>query len=159
MRVDRQGMSEIVSSGRRRILVAVDLGPASRMASDAAILRAAEIGADLIVLTVIERTSLRSPGGIVRRVDQERRRRERVITGIVGEAAARGVSTTFLIWEGDPAESILEASMAEGVDMIMVGSRGRGAVTRRLLGSVSARVAREATCEVAIVTGPARAGA
>jgi nucleotide-binding universal stress UspA family protein len=37
---------------------------------------------------------------------------------------ARAGSRDLLIWEGDPAESILEASRSEG-DLIVLGSRAR----------------------------------
>ncbi len=49
----------------------------------------------------------------------------------------QGVTATYLIWEGDPAESILEASASEGADVIVLGSRRRTDLRRLLLGSVS----------------------
>ena len=51
-----------------------------------------------------------------------------------------GVRATYLIWEGDPAESILEASIAEAADVIMLGSRPRTNIRRLILGSVSSEV-------------------
>lgn len=55
---------------------------------------------------------------------------------------------------GNPAEEILEAAVAEATDLIVVGSRGLGAVARFFLGSVAERVARHAPCPV-LVAHPA----
>jgi nucleotide-binding universal stress UspA family protein len=51
---------------------------------------------------------------------------------------------------GDPATS-LAAKAAEGVDLMVMGSRGYGPIGRVLLGSVSARLLRVAPCPVLVV--------
>ena len=137
--------------GRSRILLAVDLTPASREAAQEAIKRARDDGADLIVLSVVEQHNLHLPGGGSRRVDQERDRLAAGAQAIVQQARDAGVRATYLIWEGDPAEAILEASHAEGADVIVLGSRPRLNVRRLILGSVSSEVARRATCDVIVI--------
>ena len=122
--------------------------PASRDAANEAIKRARDDGADLIVLSVVEQHNLHLPGGGSRRVDQERDRLAAGAQAIVRQARDAGVRATFLIWEGDPAEAILEASHSEGADVIVLGSRPRLNVRRLILGSVSSEVARRATCDV-----------
>jgi len=144
-------MSELRAPRGPRILLAVDLTPASRDASNEAIKRAKDDGADLIVLSVVEQHNLRLPGGGARRVDQERDRLALGAQAIVRQARAAGVRATFLIWEGDPAEAILEASKSEDADVIVLGSRPRLNVRRLILGSVSSEVARRATCDVIVV--------
>jgi nucleotide-binding universal stress UspA family protein len=57
---------------------------------------------------------------------------------------------------GDPVEKLLDRA-EEGVDLLVLGSRGFGPVMRLLLGSVSARVIREAPCPVMIVPRPSAA--
>jgi nucleotide-binding universal stress UspA family protein len=52
---------------------------------------------------------------------------------------------------GDPAKEILRAAEALDVGMIVIGSRGVGAITRALLGSVSDSVVRHAHCPVLVV--------
>jgi nucleotide-binding universal stress UspA family protein len=52
--------------------------------------------------------------------------------------------------DGDPALE-LTRECAEGVDLLVVGSRGYGPVTRVLLGSVSRKVAEDAPCPVLVV--------
>ncbi len=145
------GMSELRAPRGPRILLAVDLTPASRDAADEAIKRAKDDGADLIVLSVVEQHNLHLPGGGARRVDQERDRLTAGAQAIVRQARDAGVRATFLIWEGDPAEAILEASRSEDADVIVLGSRPRLNVRRLILGSVSSEVAKRATCDVIVV--------
>jgi nucleotide-binding universal stress UspA family protein len=64
-----------------------------------------------------------------------------------------GVHVSFLVWEGEPGPSIVEAAEAEGADLIVVGSHGRGRVGRFLIGSVSDHVIRNAAAPVLIVRG------
>jgi nucleotide-binding universal stress UspA family protein len=144
-------MNEPRSPGGPRILLAVDLTPASHEAANEAIKRATDDGAELIVLSVVEQHNLRLPGGGARRVDQERDRLAAGAQAIVRQAREAGVRATFLIWEGDPAEAILEASLSEDADVIVLGSRPRLNVRRLILGSVSSEVAKRATCDVIVV--------
>jgi nucleotide-binding universal stress UspA family protein len=55
---------------------------------------------------------------------------------------------------GDPVRKLLEASEV-GIDLLVLGSRGFGPVMRLLIGSVSSRVIREASCPVLVVPRPA----
>jgi len=142
---------EAAATVQRRILLAVDQSGSSREAIREAIQRAVDGHASLVVLSVIEAHNLHLPGGLHRRVDQERDRLESGALEIVRAARERGVQATFLIWEGDPADAILEASRAEQADVIVLGSRPRTNIRRLVLGSVSSQVARLATCEVVVV--------
>jgi nucleotide-binding universal stress UspA family protein len=135
----------------QRILLAIDQAGSSRAASDEAIRLAAREGAVLIVLTVVESHNLHLPGGRLQRIDQERDRLTAGAIAIVRRARAAGVRATYLIWEGDPAEAILEASHAERADLIVLGSRPRTNLRRLILGSVSSEVSRQAPCEVVVV--------
>jgi nucleotide-binding universal stress UspA family protein len=134
-----------------RILLAVDQSGSSRAACDEAIRRAARDEAALIVLTVLEPHNLHLPGGRLQRIDQERDRLTAGALAIVTRARAAGVQATYLIWEGDPAEAILEASHAEDAGAIVLGSRPRTNLRRLILGSVSSEVSKRARCEVVVV--------
>ena len=74
-----------------------------------------------------------------------RRRRSSPAAGHVG------VTVSFLVWTGDPGESIVSAAEAENVDLVVVGTHGRGAIGRLLLGSVSEHVVRNAPCPVLVI--------
>jgi nucleotide-binding universal stress UspA family protein len=135
-----------------RILLAVEPGGAS---SDRAVAEAIELAArdraELIVMSVVEPARVPLPGRASRRPDQERERLEGLVRPIVARARATGVSATWLVWDGDPGEVIPDAADAEGADLIVMGSHGRGPVGRLLLGSVSRRVLDQARCRVVVV--------
>jgi nucleotide-binding universal stress UspA family protein len=59
-------------------------------------------------------------------------------------------ATEPIVAQGNPAEQILATLTRQKIDLAIVGSRGRGAVERLLVGSTSARVVNEATCSVLI---------
>jgi nucleotide-binding universal stress UspA family protein len=61
-----------------------------------------------------------------------------------------GIEVEALAVEGrHPAQALLER--AEGAELLVVGSRGRGGFKSLLLGSVSQQCAQHATCPVVIV--------
>jgi nucleotide-binding universal stress UspA family protein len=101
---------------------------------------------------------MRLPGGrFGLRIDQVRSAREEAAQELVGRGRAAGVRVIFLIWEGDPGESIVEAARSEQVDLVVVGSHGRGSVGRFFIGSVSEYVVRHAYCPVLVVRSRASA--
>lgn len=52
--------------------------------------------------------------------------------------------------DGDPADAILERAEALGVEMIVMGSRGRKGLARLVLGSVAEKVIRLSQCSVLV---------
>jgi nucleotide-binding universal stress UspA family protein len=125
----------------RLVLVATDTSATSAGAERAGVDLAARIGAKLILLSVIDPSRLRMPGGLFHtRVDQVRAARESALARVVEDARLHRVSAQFLIWEGDPGAVTIDAAEAEGADVIVVGSHDRGPVGRLLLGSVSSYV-------------------
>jgi nucleotide-binding universal stress UspA family protein len=52
---------------------------------------------------------------------------------------------------GDPDKEIIRAAESLGVGLIVIGSRGLGAISRTLIGSVSDSVVRHAHCPVFVV--------
>jgi nucleotide-binding universal stress UspA family protein len=66
-------------------------------------------------------------------------------------AAAAGVESESEILEGDPAERIVELARVRDADLLVVGSRGLGAVAGALLGSVSSAVVHSADRPVLVV--------
>jgi nucleotide-binding universal stress UspA family protein len=136
----------------RRLLLATDLSEASSAATEQAFELATRLGATLLVVSVIDPGSLLMPGGRFRaRVDQVRERREVQAQALVERGREVGVEVSFLVWIGDPGDQIVSAAEAEHIDMVIVGSHGRGAVGRLFLGSVSEHVVRNAPCPVLVV--------
>lgn len=62
-----------------------------------------------------------------------------------------GIETTALLLQGATAKKILDEAAKLAVDMIVVGSHGRGAMLQMLVGSVSEGVLRKSTCPVLVV--------
>jgi nucleotide-binding universal stress UspA family protein len=62
-----------------------------------------------------------------------------------------GLDTTALLIQGAPAETILKQASKLDVDMIVVGSHGRGAMYQLLVGSVSEGVLLKSECPILVV--------
>ena len=62
----------------------------------------------------------------------------------------RGIEATLHEPAGDPAVAIEKIAEEGGYDMVIVGSRGLGALSRALQGSVSEHVATHATATVVV---------
>ncbi len=82
------------------------------------------------------------------KVEEARRR----LAAMVSQAAGMhpGVEMTRQVLQGDDPGEVL-CRRAERADVLVVGSRGRGAVSSRLLGSVSVRCAHHSPCTAVIV--------
>ncbi len=141
------------SAGIRTILLASDLSAASANAEDLAFELASGLGRTLLLVSVIDPRGLWLPtGGYRQRIDQAREGRQAAAQGIVDRGRREGVSVRILIWEGDPAESIVEAAIAESVDLIVVGSHQRRGVDRLVMGSVSEQVVRNSPVPVVVAS-------
>jgi nucleotide-binding universal stress UspA family protein len=134
-----------------KILLATDLSSSSEVATGEAFRLAAQLRASVLIVNVIDAGALRRTAGRSPAVHQVRAARETAISALVGRGRVHGIPVSYLIWEGDPAESIIEAAAAEGADLIVIGNRGLAGVGRALIGSVSDEVVRNARCPVLVV--------
>jgi nucleotide-binding universal stress UspA family protein len=73
------------------------------------------------------------------------------------EAEADHVRAESLVMEGDPVDMILRAADETHSDVIVMGTHGRSAVARLLLGSVAEAVLRKAPCPVLTARAPVKA--
>lgn len=73
------------------------------------------------------------------------------LTDAVGQAVGPENTARVrpLVVEGHPAEALLDA--AQGADLLVVGSRGRGGFSSALLGSVSQHCVMHAHCPVVVI--------
>ncbi len=78
---------------------------------------------------------------------------ETVLSEVLAEAGLSRDEVEAHVVHATPAAAILDA--ADGADLVVVGSRGRGGFTGLLLGSVSHQVSRHAACPVVVVPPPA----
>ena len=66
-------------------------------------------------------------------------------------AKSQGIEPNVIIKEGNVSEQIIQYSKKSRTDLIVVGSKGLGAVLRFMLGSVSTKIANHSLCSVLIV--------
>ncbi len=78
---------------------------------------------------------------------------KRLLTEAVKKAkkAKPDLSISKILTDGRPADRIVEIAKKENFDLIVMGSRGTGGIKKFFLGSVSDRVADEASCPVLLV--------
>lgn len=73
-------------------------------------------------------------------------------------AAEQDVIATTVLLRGETVDAIVDYAVSHDADLVVVGSRGHGAIAGALLGSVSLGVLRRAGLPVAIVRAGAPAG-
>jgi nucleotide-binding universal stress UspA family protein len=142
----------------KRILVATDGSVSSTEAVQFGVELAAEHDAELIfvhvvpVLDVVPSTGFGLSGAFPHEPTKADRA---LLDDAAAVAMEHGVVSTTALIRGETVDEIVAYADAHDVDVIVVGSRGRGAMTATLLGSVSGGVLRRARRPVVIV----RAGA
>lgn len=144
-----------------RILVAVDGSEHSMKAVDTASGIAAAVGAKLSLLAVVPSvTAVAEELEAYARTENLLHELPRLLASVqpaflepaaVRARAKRATEVALETATGDPATEILATAREKGVDLIVMGSRGRGRLSGLLLGSVSQKVATHAPCSVLIV--------
>jgi nucleotide-binding universal stress UspA family protein len=133
------------------IAVGIDGSKQSEVALRTAIDLAERTGASLRILAVVDTDLVFATEGDLPGKN-ERARIERRLEHAV-EHARRSVEAEGQLLYGIPSHAIPDA--AEDADLLVIGSRGRYGVARRLLlGSVAARVMRTAPCPTLITPSP-----
>ncbi len=66
-------------------------------------------------------------------------------------AAEKEVPLEIIVVEGAPGASIIHLAEKHDIDLLIIGSTGKGAMRRAFLGSVSAEVVEHAPCGVYVV--------
>lgn len=140
----------------KQVLAAVDFSEASDHALETAKHFARTFGAGLHLLHVIpdpyaqpwavEATGSAIPD-LLRQWESEAGSRLEGLkpTGIVSRAVVR---------VGNPYHEIVEYATQEGIDLVVMGTHGRGPIGHLLLGSVAEKVVRQAPCPVLTVRRP-----
>ena len=135
----------------RPIICGVDGSPDSRLALRVAANLARRFGAKLIVVNVVAaprdpvvptlayapmaRPVGSMPPMTARRTDYDVEAAEAMLERMLDEEELRDADPQTVV--GDPAERLADLADDEGAELIVVGSRGRGAFKAAFLGSVS----------------------
>ncbi len=133
------------------LLVAVDGTDGGRSAAEEALALAREVGAS-VTFVYVRPSAPRVLGApfFQNVLSTDIHHARSVGAQALALASARGIEAELEILEGDPADEIVSLADNRDVDLIVVGSRGRGAVAGAILGSVSGAVARHANRPVLV---------
>ncbi len=136
----------------KQILVATDFSDASGVALDYGRALARTFGASLHVLHVMENMFLRPVP--VDPYQMKAAMMKRLTERLTDEDRASLHATAILETSDNAAEAIVKYATAHNIDLIVMGTHGRGAVERLLVGSVAEKVVRAAPCPVLTVRHP-----
>ncbi|WP_254839763.1 universal stress protein [Natronomonas marina] len=137
-----------------RILVATDGSPTARRATAQAVELARQTGAALHAVYVVEtRTgydnAIVDPEVVRRNLEADGRE---ALAAVETEAGS-DLAVTAAIREGVPHEELLAYADEHGVDLVVVGAKGRSAFKTRLLGSVTEALLHSGSVPVLVVDG------
>ena len=135
----------------KKILLAYDGSEAAAKAYCHALDLAGKYAADLQVLAVASPPEFGDDVEIETVLDNAREHYEQQFVALKAQAAAQGVQPRFEVAVGHPAEQIIDHAEQDGVDLIVMGHRGKTFLQRWLLGSVTKRVISYAHCTVLVV--------
>ena len=135
----------------KNILVPID----GSIYSEKSLERASELvdafGSNLILIYVVEKSI---PINLLDRKEYLEILRK-FGTNVLGKAnkklSKKGITAKILLKEGNIVNEIEKIAKKEKCDLILVGSKGLGAITRLLLGSVSNKISQTSACSVLIV--------
>ena len=141
-----------------KILLAADGSEDADLASKAAADLSAKSGAELHVVYAWHLLGIVEPAPLPFALYEEDARK--ILAEELGRVAEYGAGTVEgHLKRGHPVDAILDLGEELGVDLIVVGSRGRGPVLRIALGSVSEGVAYLAARPVLVARGRRRVAA
>ena len=135
----------------KEIMVAIDGSEGSHAAIDEAVELAVPLGAHITFLSV-----RKAPSSLLGTPNYEcRRARDLGVTRATVDAALKqaheaGIEARGEVLEGNAVDEILSFADNCGADLIVMGSRGHGALAGALLGSVSSEVAQHANVPVLV---------
>jgi nucleotide-binding universal stress UspA family protein len=135
------------------IVVGVDGSPSSKAALRWALAQARRTGARVQAVTSWEFPAYYGMGAVLPYEDFAATA-GKILSESVQEALeadAPGVLVLETVVHGHPAQTLID--MSAHAALLVVGSRGHGAFTGTLLGSVSQRCAQHAHCPVVVVRG------
>jgi nucleotide-binding universal stress UspA family protein len=146
----------------KKILVATDFSEPSEAALAYGRELAGSFGAALTVVHVVDDTMARAYGidGGVLLTDPAMQREfeasalEQVNASISEEDRTRLAATGQVLASTAPALAIVTYARDANIDLIVMGTRGRGGVAHLLMGSVSEKVVQTAPCPVLTVRHP-----
>jgi nucleotide-binding universal stress UspA family protein len=146
----------------KNVLVATDFSEPSDVALDYGRHFARSFGARLHVMHVVENVMARFAADAypVLLPDLQREVEEagekKLIGSLDNEDFQQLRAVPVVVTSASPAAAIVEYAKEQNIDLVILGTHGRGAVAKLLMGSVAERVVRTAGCPVLTVRHPER---
>lgn len=138
----------------QKILIPTDGSDYSIKAAEYGIGIAKMLGAQIMVVYVIDDVVLNQISKITERESTERELKndgQRYINYILGLAEKAGVKASSLLAKGRPFEQIVHLAKGLNMDLVVMGTYGRRGAERILIGSVAERVIEYSPCPVLVV--------
>ena len=140
----------------KKVLVPTDFSDSARHALTYGTSFAREYGAELVLLHVVENLTVGYASDLfpvpMAEVFQEISGYARAELAKLGaEAREKGVSVREEVVQGKPSAEIIRFAREGDVDMIVLGTHGKGMLDQALFGSTTERVVRRAPCPVLTV--------
>ena len=141
----------------KRILIALDSEPVAVHAADRGLELARALSAEVAFIHVLDAKAVVAPESgvpadeMVALAEADARR----LMARFRDRLEGGTSSLEFIPSGRPATEIVNAAKQWPADLIVIGSHGRGAIGRTLLGSVAEAILRHAPCPVLVIKASA----
>jgi nucleotide-binding universal stress UspA family protein len=152
---EKQRATEPQMSAIKSILVSVDLAEGSDRVLDYALDFASKLGARLTLLHVYNLPVYNFPDGsfvptaeVAGQVGDAARRH---LNDTVARLKTRGIEMEAILRSGPTANEICSVATEIGADLVIMGTHGRGAIGRALLGSTANTVVRSSPVPVLTV--------
>ena len=137
-----------------KILAALDQSTYASLVLKKAMETAAKENAELTTLTISTAPFNNLYLGEISGEFQEKIRQgvQETVQRIKDQAKAADAKVNVVVQESpSPADAIVEYAEKNGIDLIIIGNKGAGAVERFLIGSVSSKVVSHSPCSVMVV--------
>ena len=148
---EKRGEDALVPS---KVLVPVDGSPASLRALDFAIEMTGQNPGTSLVLLNVQNLSATDLTGVAMGSDWQEAASQasaKALKEAVGKAEAAGIAFKSIVRTGQTAEAIAQAARDEGIEHIVMGTRGLGSIQGLLLGSVAMKVIHLAEVPITLI--------
>lgn len=135
----------------RKLLVGYDGSKESDKAVDVAFSLAECMDSSVLIFAVARPPEPSISVELEAVLDDAKEHFEEAFKKISEKAKAHDIHVQTASAVGHPAEQIIHRAEADGIDLIILGRRGRSMISRMMLGSVSERTLRYAHCPVMVV--------
>jgi nucleotide-binding universal stress UspA family protein len=137
----------------KKILVPTDFSESAHHALEYAVSLAQSFGAGVTLLHVVENVAVSYasdlfPVPMAEVFEEVSGYARKETAALSAEVRAKGIEVAEKVVQGKPAVEILRVAREDAIDLIVLGTQGRGVLDHALFGSTTERVVRKAPCPV-----------